>query len=132
MSTGAPTVRSLDARVDDLEKEFRGFMAEMGLVVTLLKWLGAFSATTLLALIIALFSIFFSAGQLQQKVDYQATAMGKLEDRVGKVEDRVGKLEDKVGRVEGKLETQITVLLELKQTIQELRKEVSALPKKSP
>ena len=42
MSTAAPTIRSLDARVDDLEKEFRQFIAEMRSVVTLLKWIGGF------------------------------------------------------------------------------------------
>ena len=55
MSTANPTVRSLDNRVDDLEKEFREFMAEMKKAVTFFKWLRAFHAAIFLMAVGMLF-----------------------------------------------------------------------------
>jgi chromosome segregation ATPase len=151
MSSGAPTVRSLDARVDDLETEFRQFMSELRIVVTLLKWIGGFSAATLLALIIQLFSISFAAGKLQERAESQATGMAKLQDKVdahtsvlSKLEERaesqtaaMAKLQDKVdaqtialGKLQERAATQTAATQELKQAISEMRKDLATLLKR--
>ena len=78
MSTGTPTVRSLDMRIDDLEKEFLTFPARMDRIVSLQKWVGGFVLATLVAVVIQTFSISFGAGRLQEKVDNQATAIQEM------------------------------------------------------
>lgn len=62
MSTGMPTVRSLDTRIDDLEKEFLTFQARIDMIISLQKWIGGFVLATLVAVAIQTFSISFAAG----------------------------------------------------------------------
>lgn len=78
MSTGTPTVRSLDTRIDDLEKEFLTFQARMDMIISLQKWIAGFVLATLVAVVIQTFSISFGAGRLQEKVENQAAAVQEM------------------------------------------------------
>jgi cell division protein FtsL len=95
MSAGAPTVRSLDARVDDLEKQFVQFKSRIELVISLLKWIGGFMVATIVTLIIQLVSISFSAGKLQEKVDAQTTAIQELKQEIHDLRKDIASLRDK-------------------------------------
>ena len=90
MSTGAPTVRSLDSRIDDLEKEFPTFQARMDMIVSLQKWITGFVLATLVTVIIQTFSISFAAGRLQEKVENEATAIQEMKTELRDMRKDVG------------------------------------------
>ena len=64
MSTGTPTVRSLDTRIDDIEKEFLTFQARIDMIISLQKWVAGFVLATLVAVVLQTLSISFAAGRL--------------------------------------------------------------------
>jgi hypothetical protein len=90
MSTGTPTVRSLDTRIDDLEKEFLTFQARIDMIISLQKWLGGFVLATLVAVVIQTFSISFAAGRLQEKVENQAAAIQEMKTELREIRKELG------------------------------------------
>ena len=90
MSTGTPTVRSLDTRIDDLEKEFLTFQARIDMIISLQKWIGGFVLATLVAVVIQTFSISFGPGRLQEKVENQATAIQEMKTELREIRKDLG------------------------------------------
>ena len=96
MSTGTPTVRSLDTRIDDLEKEFLTFQARIDMIISLQKWIAGFVLATLVAVVIQTFSISFGAGRLQEKVENQAAAAQEMKVELREVRKDLAVIRDEL------------------------------------
>src|SRR5437773_281217 len=89
MSTGAPTVRSLDERTDRQEKDFTAFKSRVEVVISLQKWLGMFMVATLVAVISHLLSISFAADKLEKQVEINGTEIQELKQEVSSLKKEV-------------------------------------------
>ena len=96
MSTGTPTVRSLDTRIDDLEKEFLTFQARIDMIISLQKWIAGFVLATLVAVVIQTFSISFGAGRLQEKVENQAAAAQEMKVELREIRKDLAVIRDEL------------------------------------
>jgi septal ring factor EnvC (AmiA/AmiB activator) len=124
MSTGAPTVRSLDNRMDDLEREFLIFRARMDTIVSLQKWIAGFAFASMLTVIIQMFSVSFYAGNLLEKVNTQGTAVGKFQDKIETQGTAIQEIKADLREVKKEITAQGTAFQEMKAELREIRKEL--------
>src|SRR5439155_23105155 len=128
-----PTVRSLDERIDDLERAIHSEITELklaiqeqgrqfdakllnfqkelaqfqGSVVTSLniaKWIGSVAALVIISLVGFGWQFSAANGRLEQKVSGLEQRMDKLEPRMDKIEQRMEKLELQMERLEARMD----------------------------
>lgn len=99
MPSGGPTVKSLDDRLDDLERSFADFKGRVETVVQLAKWIAGFAATTLITSIVLALSAVWSAGNMSAKLDAQADRIKDLAAVVEKQSASIDRLSQELAAV---------------------------------
>jgi cell division protein FtsX len=126
-TTTAPTVRSLDDRIDDLEKQFIDFRARIESLLMLGKWATGFAAASFISVLLFLFSVTYSAGQLKERTDTTAAEVRELRMDVKKLseEQQADRAEQKVIKVQ--LDQQKAQLDQQKAQLDQLSADVRAI-----
>ncbi len=141
MPNVGPTVRSLDERIDDLERsvhseitslklaiqehgrqsdqKLNDFQKELahfqGSIITSLniaKWIGSVAALVIISLIGFGWQFSAANGRLEQKVSGLEQRMDKLEQRMDKLEQRMDKLEQRMEQQSKQIEEVTRILKE--------------------